>query len=73
MRATASYLQVEGKENAQGSVTSKTSEEASQPLTEPAENKNEILAVPPTWEAQCQKCLGPSQAIAVLKAASTEE
>ena len=66
-------LQVEEKENAQGSVTPRPSDQPSKPLVEPAENQNEVPALLQTWEAQCQKCLGPSRAIAVLKAAGIEE
>ncbi len=68
-----STVKVEEKENAQGSVTPKPSEQPSKPLVEPAENQNDPPSSLSLWEAQCQKCLGPSRAIAVLKAAGAEE
>ena len=61
------YAQVEEKENAQGMVPSKFTDQQAKPLEQPAE-KNKITPLLPTWEAQCQTCLGASQALAVLKA-----
>lgn len=79
---TSLTLQLEEKENAQGSsAPARVTDQNAKPLEEPAENQKETPAeaqkestgLAPSWEAQCQRCLGASKAIAVLKASGSEE
>lgn len=67
------FLQLEEKENAGAKIPTRPADQPTKPLSNSTEEREKLPALATTWEAQCQKCLGASKAIAVLKASGCED
>lgn len=66
-------MQLREKESGHGTLSpTKAVDSEIKAAKEPAENSRKPVELAPTWQAECELCLGPSKAIAVLKATASD-